>query len=267
MRLGQLRSFRPSNQTLLHSPSINCEMAPPSGALSSVGRCSSVIAPHLFTGAWAPGVRLVSHPGTEHAKKARRKTKSGGGFGDRSLPGTQDIWMGLGSRRARLATRPATPAAISSSPKATQRSAPHRHCRTARPRENAGHSGTGSPLGAPRYREGSCLKLGAQWCHRAGVNSSPSLRIHRAAWPDLLGTRIGVSSTSSHSPSFPLRVVPIGIANAVLDHQGAVHRRSSAASTGVAPPCAGVGRRSVTCSVGWGIDGRDMISTLPFVLA
>jgi hypothetical protein len=85
MRLGQLRSFRPSNQTLLRSPSINCEMVPPSGALSSVGRCSSVIALHLFTGAWALGVRLVSHPGTEHAKKARRKTKSGGGFGDRSL--------------------------------------------------------------------------------------------------------------------------------------------------------------------------------------
>ena len=146
-------------------------------------------------------------------------------------------------------------------------SAPHRHCRTARLRENAGHSDTGSPLGALRYREGSCLKLGAQWCHRAGVNSSPSLRIRRAAWPDLLGTRIGVSGTSSHSPSFPLRLVPTGIANAVLDHQGAVRRRSSAASKGAAPPCAGVGRRSVTCSVGWGIDGRDMISTLPFVLA
>jgi hypothetical protein len=142
-----------------------------------------------------------------------------------------------------------------------------RHCRTARPRENASHSGTGSPLGAPRHRGGSCLKLGAQWCHRASVNFSRSLRIRRAAWPDLLGTRTGVSSTSSHSPSFPLRVVPIGIANAVLDHRGAVHRRSSAASTGAAPPCVRVGRRSITCSVGWGIDGRDMISTLPFVLA
>jgi hypothetical protein len=157
--LGPQYSVRPSNQTLLRSPSINCEMAPPSGAPSSVGRCSSVTAPHLFTGAWAPGVRLVSHPGTEHAKKARRKTKSGGGFGDRSLPGTQDIWMGLGSRRARLATRPATPTAISSSPKATQRSTPHRHCRTARPRENAGHSDTGSPLGAPRYRGGSTAEI------------------------------------------------------------------------------------------------------------
>jgi hypothetical protein len=31
------------------------------GSPSSVGRCSSVGAPHLFTGAWAPAVRSISH--------------------------------------------------------------------------------------------------------------------------------------------------------------------------------------------------------------
>jgi hypothetical protein len=121
-------------------------------------------------------------------------------------------------------------------PKATQRSVLHRHCRTARPRENAGHFGTGSSLGAPRYRGGSCLKLGAHWCHRAGVNSPASPRIRRAAWPDLLGTGIGVSGTSSHSPSFPLLLAPTGIANAVRDHLGAVRRRCSTA--GEASPAA-----------------------------
>jgi hypothetical protein len=60
----------------------------------SVGRCSSVVAHHLFTGAWTPGVRLVSYTATDRARKARRKTKSGGDFGDRSFPGTQDIWLG-----------------------------------------------------------------------------------------------------------------------------------------------------------------------------
>jgi hypothetical protein len=55
MRLGQLRSFWPSNQTLLRSPSINCVMVPTPGALLIDSSCALYT---LATDAWDQCVSL-----------------------------------------------------------------------------------------------------------------------------------------------------------------------------------------------------------------